>query len=45
MNRTQRKNLLEAIGSLAIIASLVFVGADTRNSAEQAKPADQALRA
>lgn len=35
MNRRHWKDLLEAIGFLAIIGSLYFVGVETRNSAEQ----------
>lgn len=35
MNRQQWKDLLEGIGFLAIIASLVFVGIETRNGANQ----------
>ena len=37
MNRETWKDLLEGIGGLAIIASLVFVGIETRNSALQAE--------
>lgn len=35
MNRQQWKDLLEAIGFLAIIGSLFFVGIETQNSARQ----------
>lgn len=35
MNRQQWKDILEAIGFLAIVASLVFVGLETQNSARQ----------
>lgn len=35
MNRQQWKDLLEGIGFLALIASLVFVGLETRNSSNQ----------
>ena len=35
MNRQQWKDLLEAIGFLAIIGSLYFVGVETQNSARQ----------
>jgi len=44
MDRSQRKELLEAIGFVALIASLVFVGIETRNSAEQARLANQTLQ-
>ena len=43
MTRTQVKDLLEGIGFIAIIASLVFVGIETRNSTMQAKLTTQAL--
>jgi hypothetical protein len=43
MNRQQRKDLLEAIGFAALIASLIFVGIETRNSTEQAALTAQAL--
>ena len=36
MNREQRKDWLEGIGFVAIIASLIFVGFETRNSTRQA---------
>ena len=35
MNRQQWKDILEGIGFLAIIGSLVFVGLETQNSAKQ----------
>lgn len=35
MNREQRKDLLEGVGIVAIIASLIFVGIETRNSTAQ----------
>ena len=35
MNRQQWKDLFEGIGFLAIIASLIFVGIETRNGADQ----------
>jgi hypothetical protein len=35
MNRQQWKDILEGIGFLAIISSLVFVGIETQNSAKQ----------
>jgi hypothetical protein len=44
MNREQRKDLLEAIGFVALIASLSFVGIETRNSAEQAEIANQSMK-
>jgi len=43
MTREQRKDLLEVIGFVAIIASLVFVGFETRNSTRQAALTAQAL--
>lgn len=43
MTREQWKDWLEGIGFLAIIASLVFVGIETRNSAQQAILATQAM--
>lgn len=43
MNRQQWKDLLEAIGFLAIIGSLYFVGVETRNSAEQTALNTQAI--
>lgn len=36
MTREQRKDWLEGIGVVAIIASLVLVGLETRNSTKQA---------
>ena len=36
MTRESWKDLFEAVGLLAVIASLVFVGMETRNSADQA---------
>ena len=44
MKREQRKELLEAIGFVALIASLIFVGIETRNSAEQAEIANQSMK-
>ena len=35
MNRQQWKDILEGLGFLAIIASLIFVGLETQNSARQ----------
>jgi hypothetical protein len=43
MTREQRKDLLEVIGFIAIIASLIFVGLETRNSTKQAALTVQAL--
>jgi len=43
MNRQQWKDLLESIGFIAIIASLVFVGIESRNSTKQAALNTQAL--
>lgn len=43
MNRQQWKDLLEGIGFLAIIASLVFVGLETRNGANQTTLNTQAM--
>lgn len=43
MTRTQIKDWLEGIGFAAIIASLIFVGIETRNSTKQATLTTQAL--
>ena len=43
MTRRQWKDLLEAIGFAAVIASLVFVGFETRSSTRQAALTAQAL--
>jgi hypothetical protein len=43
MTREHLKDLLEGIGFIAIIASLVFVGIETRNSTKQAVLNTQAL--
>lgn len=43
MNRQQWKDLAEAVGFAAIVASLVFVGIETRNSAKQSELQTQAL--
>jgi hypothetical protein len=43
MTREKWKDLLEGIGFIAIIASLVFVGIETRNSTKQAVLNTQAL--
>ena len=44
MNRERRRDILEFIGFLAVIASLIFVGIETRNSAEQAEIANQSMK-
>lgn len=43
MIRQQWKDLAEAIGFTAVIASLLFVGIETRNSTKQAELTTQAL--
>ncbi len=43
MNRQQWKDVLEAIGFLAIIGSLYFVGVETQNSAKQTALNTQAV--
>ncbi len=43
MQRQQWKDIAEAVGFLAIIASLVFVGIETRNSTRQSELNTQAL--
>ena len=43
MTREQWKDWLEGIGFLAIIASLIFVGIETRNSTQQAVLTTQAM--
>ena len=43
MIRQQWKDLIETIGFVAVIASLVFVGVETRNSARQSELTAQAL--
>ena len=43
MTRAQWKDVIEGIGVIAIIASLVFVGIETRNSARQSALTTQAL--
>ena len=43
MNRQQWKDILESCGIMAIIASLIFVGIETRNSTRQAMLTTQAL--
>lgn len=43
MNRQQWKDTLESIGFVAIIASLIFVGIESRNSTKQAALNTQAL--
>lgn len=44
MNRQQWRDALEAIGFLAIIGSLYFVGVETQNSAEQTALNTQAVK-
>lgn len=43
MTREKWKDILEGIGFVAIIASLIFVGIETRNSTKQAALTTQAL--
>lgn len=43
MNRQQWKDLAEVVGFLSIVASLVFVGIETRNSTKQSMQNTQAL--
>lgn len=43
MNRQQWKDVLEGVGILAIVTSLIFVGIETRNSTEQAMLTTRAL--
>ena len=43
IGRTYQKDLAEAVGFVAIIASLIFVGIETRNSTKQAELNTQAL--
>ena len=43
MKRERLKDLLESVGLLAVIASLIFVGIETRNGAVQAKLNTDAL--
>lgn len=43
MNRKQRKDILETVGFVAIIASLFFVGLETRNSSRQTAQNTQAI--
>ena len=43
MTREQWKDALESVGIIAIIASLIFVGIETRNSTHQAALTTQAL--
>ncbi len=43
MNRQTWRDVAEAIGFLAVIASLVFVGIETRNSTKQSQLTTQAL--
>lgn len=44
MNRQQWKDVAEAVGFAAIVASLVFVGIETRNSTKQSELNTQALQ-
>ena len=44
MDRQQLKDILEGIGFAAVIASLVFVGIETRNSSQQTALNTQVLR-
>ena len=43
MTRGQWKDIFEIVGGVAIVASLIFVGLETRNSANQAELTRQAL--
>jgi hypothetical protein len=43
MSRERWRDFLEAVGFLAIILSLVFVGLETRNSAKQTEINTQAM--
>lgn len=43
MTRAQWKDVIEGVGVIAIIASLVFVGIETRNSTRQSALTTQAL--
>ena len=43
MTRGQIKDLLEGIGFVAVIASLISVGIETRNSTKQAALTSQAM--
>jgi len=43
MNRDKLKDILEIIGFAAIVASLIFVGIETKNSTKQAALTTQAL--
>ena len=43
MQRQQLKDIAEAIGFVAIVASLIFVGIETRNSTRQSELNTQAL--
>ena len=44
MNRSQRREILETVGFVGLIASLIFVGIETRSSTEQARLANQSLQ-
>lgn len=43
MTRERQKDVLESIGLIAVIASLIFVGIETRNGAIQAELNTEAL--
>lgn len=43
MKRENWKNLMEAVGGVAIVASLIFVGLETRNSTIQAELTTRAI--
>ena len=43
MDRQQKKDILEVVGFIALIASLVFVGIETRNSSQQTALNTQAI--
>jgi len=43
MKRENWKNLMEAVGGVAIVASLIFVGMETRNSTIQAELTTRAI--
>jgi hypothetical protein len=43
MSRRQWKDLMEAVGFAAVVASLIFVGFETRSSTKQAALTAQAL--
>ena len=43
MDRQQTKDILEAVGFVAVVASLIFVGIETRNSSQQTALNTQAI--